>query len=154
PGADGPLGLLEAVTRSQAELVAQWMLAGFVHGVMNTDNMALSGEGIDYGPCAVLDAHRHGAVFSSIDRDGRYAYGNQPGIALWNLSRFAETLVPLLGGDPNRAIDQATAVLEQYEGWYLDAYAEGLARKLGVVGDRRAVLALGEELFALLEQER
>ena len=154
PGADGPLGVLEAVTRSQSELVAQWMLAGFVHGVMNTDNMALSGEGIDYGPCAVLDVHRRGAVFSSIDRGGRYAYGNQPGIALWNLSRFAETLVPLIGGDPNLAIDQATAVLEQFEGWYLDAYARGLARKLGVVGDRGTVLALGEELFALLEQEQ
>src|SRR5699024_9594656 len=88
PGADGPLGLLEAVARSQAELIAQWMLSGFVHGVMNTDNMTLSGQGIDYGPCAVLDEHRRGAVFSSIDRGARYAYGNQPGIALWNLSRF------------------------------------------------------------------
>lgn len=154
PSADGPLGLLQAVSEAQAELVAQWMLLGFVHGVMNTDNVALSGEGIDYGPCAVLDVHRRGAVFSSIDRGGRYAYGNQPGIALWNLSRFAETLVPLIDGDPNSAIDRATVVLEQFEGWYLDAYARGLARKLGVVGDRATVLALGEELFALLEQEQ
>ena len=157
PGADGPLGLLEAVTTSQAELVAQWMLLGFVHGVMNTDNMALSGEGIDYGPCAVLDEHRRGAVFSSIDRGGRYAYGNQPGIALWNLSRFAETLVPLIDAeDPNSAVEQATAVLEQFEGRYLAAHARGLARKLGLPPTVGAdeVRHLGDELFALLEQQR
>ncbi|MBB5833011.1 protein adenylyltransferase SelO [Brachybacterium aquaticum] len=153
PSADGPLGLLEAVTRAQARLVAQWMLLGLVHGVMNTDNMALSGEGIDYGPVAVLDAHRRGAVFSSIDRGGRYAYGNQPGIALWNLSRFAETLVQRIDeDDPNGAVARATAVLEQYEGWYLEAYADGLARKLGIRAEQSAVLALGEELFALLEE--
>lgn len=155
PSADGPLGLLEAVTRGQAELVAQWMLTGFVHGVMNTDNMALSGEGIDYGPCAVLDEHRRGAVFSSIDRGGRYAYGNQPGIALWNLSRFAETLVPLIDEDPNAAIEQATAVLEQFEGRYLEAHARGLARKLGIPPEVGAgeVRGLGDELFALLEAQ-
>jgi len=160
PGADGPLGLLEAVTRAQAELVAQWMLLGFVHGVMNTDNMALSGEGIDYGPCAVLDAHRHDAVFSSIDRGGRYAYGRQPGIALWNLSRFAETLVPLLGADPNTAVDQATAVLERFEGWFREAHGRGLAAKLGIPLDEdagtvpEAVHELGGELFALLEVQQ
>lgn len=156
PGADGPLGLLEAVARSQAELIAQWMLSGFVHGVMNTDNMTLSGQGIDYGPCAVLDEHRRGAVFSSIDRGARYAYGNQPGIALWNLSRFAETLVPLIDPeDPNGAVEQATAVLEQFEGWYLAAHSRGLARKLGLVATLGAdeVHALGEELFALLEAQ-
>ncbi|MGO1228302.1 MAG: protein adenylyltransferase SelO [Brachybacterium sp.] len=162
PQADGPLGLLEAVVRSQAELVAQWMLAGFVHGVMNTDNMALSGEGIDYGPCAVLDVHRRGAVFSSIDRGGRYAYGNQPGIALWNLSRFAETLVPLLDADPNQAIEQATAVLERYEGWYLEAHGRGLAAKLGIPRGEQTEQAgvgtaeveeLGAALFDLLEEQ-
>ncbi|WP_114853906.1 YdiU family protein [Brachybacterium sp. YJGR34] len=155
PSADGPLGLLEAVARSQAELVAQWMLLGFVHGVMNTDNMALSGEGIDYGPCAVLDEHRRGAVFSSIDRGGRYAYGNQPGIALWNLSRFAEALLPVVDArTPDDAVSQATAVLEGYEGWYRDAYALRLGRALGVDAAPEEVLALGEEVFALLERLR
>ena len=154
PSADSPLALLEAVTRGQAELVAQWMLIGFVHGVMNTDNMALSGEGIDYGPCAVLDAHRQGAVFSSIDRGGRYAYGNQPGIALWNLSRFAETLLPLIdAATPDAAVEQATAVLERYEGFYLDAYARGLERKLGISGERAEVLSLGQDLLTLLEEQ-
>ncbi|MDN5899069.1 MAG: protein adenylyltransferase SelO family protein [Brachybacterium sp.] len=155
PSADGPLGLLEAVTRTQAELVARWMLLGFVHGVMNTDNMALSGQGIDYGPCAVLDVHRHDAVFSSIDRGGRYAYGSQPGIALWNLSRFAETLLPLLEEtDPNIAVEQATAVLEQYEGWYQQAWARLMARKLGISGPPEEVFTLGQELFALLEEQQ
>ena len=152
PSADGPLGLLQAVSEAQAELVAQWMLLGFVHGVMNTDNMALSGEGIDYGPCAVLDVHRRGAVFSSIDRGGRYAYGNQPGIALWNLSRFAEALLPVIDEEPNAAVARATAVLEGFESRYLDAYADGLAAKLGVRGEREEVLGLGEELFALMEE--
>ena len=137
------------------------MLIGFIHGVMNTDNMALSGEGIDYGPCAVLDEHRRGAVFSSIDRGGRYAYGNQPGIAQWNLSRFAETLLPLMDEeDPNRAVERATGVLEHFEGWYLEAYGRGLAQKLGIpleVGDTErlaAVLELGGELFGMLEEQR
>lgn len=153
PSADGPLGLLEAVMDAQAELVAQWMLLGFVHGVMNTDNMALSGEGIDFGPCALLDVHRRDAVFSSIDRGGRYAYGRQPGIALWNLSRFAESLLPLMGtADPNLAVEQATGVLERFEGRYREAFERGLADKLGLprgaeIGD------LGEELFALLEAQ-
>ena len=155
PSADGPLGLLEAVSEAQAELVAQWMLLGFVHGVMNTDNMTLSGEGIDYGPCAVLDVHRRDAVFSSIDRGGRYAYGSQPGIALWNLSRLAETLLPLLGpDDPDAAVEQATAVLERFEARHLDAVARGLSAKLGVDGPREEVLALGADLFTLMEQQQ
>ena len=131
------------------------MLLGFVHGVMNTDNMALSGEGIDYGPCAVLDEHRRGAVFSSIDRGGRYAYGNQPGIALWNLSRFAETLVELIDpGQPNSAVDAATEVLEGFEARYLEAHARGLARKLGIPSaSSEEVRELGDDLFVLLEQQ-
>ncbi|GAA1490813.1 protein adenylyltransferase SelO [Brachybacterium sacelli] len=164
--ANPPLALLEAVMRGQAELVAQWMLVGFVHGVMNTDNMALSGEGIDYGPCAFLDVHRGGAVFSSIDRGGRYAYANQPGIALWNLSRFAETLLELLDEeDPNAAVEQATAVLEGFEQHVLDAHTRGLAAKLGIPwaadsheagppAERAAAIrALGTDLFALLEEQ-
>src|SRR5699024_8709015 len=115
------------------------MLLGFVHGVMNTDNMALSGEGIDYGPCAFLDVHRAAAVFSSIDRGGRYAYGNQPGIALWNLSRFAETLLPLIDpDDPDASVEAATATLEGYEGHYLDAWPRGLAAKPGIPVDPAA----------------
>lgn len=154
-----PLALLEAVVHEQAKLLAQWMLVGFVHGVMNTDNMTISGEGIDYGPCAFLDRHRHDAVFSSIDRGGRYAYGNQPGIALWNLSRFAETLVRLIDEDPNTAVEQATAVLERFEPTYLDAYARGLAAKLGIptadeVERLGAVRSLGTEALALLEEQR
>jgi len=155
PSADGPLGLLDAVAGAQAKLLAHWMLLGFVHGVMNTDNMTLSGEGIDYGPCAVLDVHRRGAVFSSIDRGGRYAYGNQPGIALWNLSRFAETLVPVIAPDvPDAAVEQATGVLETFEGRYLDAFAGALAAKLGVRGEREEVLELGAALFGLLEAQQ
>ncbi|MGO2583712.1 MAG: protein adenylyltransferase SelO [Brachybacterium tyrofermentans] len=169
-----PLALLEGVVQAQAELLAQWMLVGFVHGVMNTDNMTISGEGIDYGPCAFLDGHRHDAVFSSIDRGGRYAYGNQPGIALWNLSRFAETLVRLIDEEPNAAVEQATAVLERFEPAYLDAYARGLAAKLGIpptgvaaadragggardegVSDRlAAVRSMGAEVLALLEEQQ
>ncbi|WP_193106339.1 YdiU family protein [Brachybacterium sp. FME24] len=156
------LDLLEHVTRAQAELLAQWMLLGFVHGVMNTDNMTLSGEGIDYGPCAFLDEHRSGAVFSSIDRGGRYAYAAQPGIALWNLSRFAETLIQLIDEeDPNAAVEQATAVLEDFEPHYLDAYGRRLAAKLGIPAHGEgadaehlaAIRASGAELFALLEEQ-
>lgn len=163
------LDLLRCVAEAQARLVAQWMLVGFVHGVMNTDNMALSGEGIDYGPCAVLDVHRRGAVFSSIDRGGRYAYGNQPGIALWNLSRFAETLLPLIAPEqPEAGIEAATAVLQDYEPAYLDAWTRGMAAKLGISGPYEgagsatrhegergaAVRTLGEDLLTLLEAQR
>ncbi|MGY5766073.1 protein adenylyltransferase SelO [Brachybacterium sp. DNPG3] len=168
-----PLALLRAVMEAQAELVAQWMLVGFVHGVMNTDNMTLSGEGIDYGPCAFLGVQRRGAVFSSIDREGRYAYGNQPGIALWNLSRFAEALLELIDpAEPDAAVDAATAVLEDFAPRYRRAHARGLAAKLGIAtaatagpvaaGPREAaddaalleeVHALGEELSALLEAQ-
>jgi len=156
PAAGSALGLLDAVVGAQAELVAKWMLVGFVHGVMNTDNMTISGEGIDYGPCAFLDVHRRGAVFSSIDRGGRYAYANQPGIALWNLSRFAETLVPVIDPEhPDAAVEHATAVLEGFEARYLEAFGRGLAAKLGVGAEELPrVRELGEELFALLEEQR
>src|SRR4051812_46925918 len=105
------LALLEAVVEAQASLVAQWMGVGFVHGVMNTDNMTISGETIDYGPCAFLDAFDPATVFSSIDRGGRYAYGNQPRVARWNLARFAEALLPLIDDDTDRAVEAATAVV-------------------------------------------
>lgn len=109
--ANRTLALLAAVVETQAELVARWMLVGFVHGVMNTDNMAISGETIDYGPCAFIDAYDPAAVFSSIDHHGRYAYGSQPGIAQWNLTRLAETLLPQIDPEPDEAIRLATEAL-------------------------------------------
>ncbi len=107
PGAEGALGLLDAVIAAQARLIADWMGLGFVHGVMNTDNMALSGETIDYGPCAFMEAYAPGTVFSSIDRQGRYAYANQPLILGWNIARLAEALLPLIDPDGERAVEIA-----------------------------------------------
>src|SRR4029079_16369317 len=108
-GADVPaLAVLEAVAQRQAALIADWMSVGFIHGVMNTDNMAISGETIDYGPCAFMDDYDTNTVFSSIDHAGRYAHGNQPAIAQWNLARFAETLLPLIAEKPAAAREGAT----------------------------------------------
>lgn len=126
------LALLEHVVAVQAELVAQWMLAGFVHGVMNTDNMAISGESIDFGPCAFLDAYDPDAVFSSIDTGGRYRFGNQPAAAMWNLARFAESLLPLMAADPRDAVEPALAAVRAFEPAYTAAFSAGLARKLGL----------------------
>jgi uncharacterized protein YdiU (UPF0061 family) len=138
-GADQPhLALFEAVVAAQAELVAQWMLVGFVHGVMNTDNMTISGETIDYGPCAFVDAFDPATVFSSIDTGGRYAFGNQPVVAEWNLARFAETLLPLLAAssdaDQDEAVAIATASLGRFRTLYSAAWARGMHAKLGLPG--------------------
>ncbi|AWB92106.1 protein adenylyltransferase SelO [Aeromicrobium chenweiae] len=144
--------LFEAVVAAQADLVARWMLLGFVHGVMNTDNMTISGETIDYGPCAFLDAYDPEAVFSSIDVDGRYAYGNQPVVAQWNLARFAETLLPLIAEDQGTAVTLAVESLNTFPTRYAATYATGLRAKLGLpatVTDTDAT-KLGEELLALL----
>ena len=131
--ADVPaLALLEAVVAAQADLTARWMLVGFVHGVMNTDNVTISGQSIDFGPCAFLDAFDPRAVFSSIDRQGRYAYGAQPQIALWNLNRLAETLLPHLATEPNDAVAAATAALEGFAPAFDATWQSGLAAKLGV----------------------
>jgi uncharacterized protein YdiU (UPF0061 family) len=124
--------LLEAVLARQAALVAQWLLVGFIHGVMNTDNTSISGETIDYGPCAFLDNYDPATVFSSIDEMGRYAYGNQPRIALWNLTRFAECLLPLFSDDQEKAIAEAQSVLEKFAEKFGTAYQAGLRRKLGL----------------------
>ena len=114
-GAPNPaLAFLERVAARQAALIAQWMSVGFIHGVMNTDNMAISGETIDYGPCAFMDHYDPDTVFSSIDHRGRYAYGNQPAIAQWNLARLAETLLPLIDADQAAAVASATAVIEAF----------------------------------------
>ena len=129
--------LLEAVIGVQASLVARWMLVGFVHGVMNTDNMTISGETIDYGPCAFMEAYDPNTVFSSIDAWGRYAYGNQPTIAGWNLARFAETLLPLLADDVDQAIVIAQESLGSYAQRYDAAWSAGMGDKLGLSARRR-----------------
>jgi uncharacterized protein YdiU (UPF0061 family) len=130
--ADPYLELFGRVVAAQAELVARWMLVGFVHGVMNTDNTTLSGETIDYGPCAFLDAYDPATVFSSIDAGGRYAYGNQAAAAQWNLARLAEALLPLIAGDAAAAVEAATEVLGGFAQRYQACLAEGMAAKLGL----------------------
>ena len=130
------------------------MLVGFVHGVMNTDNMTISGETIDYGPCAFLDGYDPAAVYSSIDHEARYAYGNQPAVAQWNLIRFAETLLPLIDDDVDAAVARVTEVLETFPQRYRAHLDEGLAAKLGVRGATRPDPALGEDLLALLAAQR
>jgi serine/tyrosine/threonine adenylyltransferase len=150
-----PLALFRAVATAQASLVAQWLLVGFVHGVMNTDNMTISGETIDYGPCAFMDTFDRAAVYSSIDTAGRYAYGNQPAIAQWNLARFAEALLPVLHEDPNEAIQLATEALEGFTRQFSEAFAAGVRRKLGLsekIG-AQTVGPLGDEILALLHQD-
>jgi uncharacterized protein YdiU (UPF0061 family) len=122
----------EAVARRQAQLISQWMNVGFIHGVMNTDNMTISGETIDYGPCAFMEAYDPRACFSSIDRQGRYAYANQPGVARWNLARLAEAVLPLLHEDTDHAVTLATEVLDQFPQWVEEALLEGQRAKLGL----------------------
>lgn len=134
-GAERPYhALLDAVIDRQAALVARWLQVGFIHGVMNTDNMSVSGETIDYGPCAFMDAYDPGTVFSSIDHAGRYAYGNQPNIAHWNLARLAECLVPILDEDKEAAIAAANAALGTFPQRFQAAYAAGLVAKIGLEG--------------------
>ncbi|WP_449280657.1 protein adenylyltransferase SelO [Leucobacter sp.] len=170
------LGLLEAVIAAQARLVASWMLVGFVHGVMNTDNTTISGETIDYGPCAFMDAYDPATVFSSIDHRGRYAYGNQPGIMLWNLTRFAEALLPLLdggaagdgavgsgdgragaagtgtagAGDPEAAKQLALGALDGFAAHYGEAWADGMRAKLGIVAVQASRRPVDDETLARL----
>ncbi|MCU1566286.1 MAG: hypothetical protein JWQ56_1223 [Pseudarthrobacter sp.] len=130
---DNPyLALFEAVVAAQASLVAQWMLVGFVHGVMNTDNVTISGETIDYGPCAFMDAFNPAAVYSSIDVGGRYAYANQPVVAEWNLARLAEAMLPLINEDQEQAVAPAVEALGAFRRQYSDAWFTGMKKKLGV----------------------
>ncbi|MGC1523443.1 MAG: YdiU family protein [Steroidobacteraceae bacterium] len=132
-GGEGPyLALLRAVTQAQAALIARWMHVGFIHGVMNTDNMTVSGETIDFGPCAFMDAYDPAAVFSSIDVRGRYAYGNQPHAGAWNLARFAETLLPLVDQAPERAVELAGAAVSAFSTHFADALLAGFRGKLGL----------------------
>ena len=139
--------LLDAVVARQAELVAQWLLIGFIHGVMNTDNTSIAGETIDYGPCAFMDAYDPATVFSSIDHFGRYAYGNQPRIAQWNLARLAETLLPLLAEDENSALAAAQETLSAFGPRFEAAYLGGLRRKIGLSTEHEGDAALAQELL-------
>jgi uncharacterized protein YdiU (UPF0061 family) len=154
------LDLLRAVAKRQAQLIAQWMSVGFIHGVMNTDNMTLSGETIDYGPCAFLEAYDQATVFSSIDRQGRYAFGNQPAIARWNLTRLAEALLPLMHEDPDAAVPLAVEVLEAFPDDYERAALAGLRRKLGLKASAGAGISdaedarLAADWLALLHAQR
>ena len=139
--------LLDGVIERQAALVAQWLHIGFIHGVMNTDNVSIAGETIDYGPCAFMDAYHPATVFSSIDEHGRYAYGNQPAIAQWNLARLAESLLPLLASSEEDAIAQAQAALGTFASRFNAAYARGFGRKLGLLQERAEDLSLAQDLL-------
>ncbi len=148
------LALYESVLERQASLVARWMHVGFIHGVMNTDNMSIAGESIDFGPCAFLDAYEPGKVFSSIDRGGRYAYANQPRIAQWNLARLAETLLPLLGNDETAAASTAQAALDRFSDLFAAAYLAGAQEKLGLMTEHPEDLTLYRDLLAEMEKAR
>ncbi len=146
------LAFFQAIAGNQAKLIAQWQLVGFIHGVMNTDNMALSGESIDFGPCAFMDAYNPATVFSSIDQHGRYAYANQPRIASWNLARLAETLLPLIDADDAKAIELAQQALAEFGESFNNYWLRGMRAKLGIINteDKDADLAFG--LLALMEK--
>jgi len=157
PGAADPMAFLRAVAQTQAALVAQWLNLGFIHGLMNTDNMTISGETIDYGPCAFMEAYDPAAVFSSIDRQGRYAYGNQGAIARWNIARLAESLLPLMLDDDapeaevEQAVARATEVIDAFPGWLEQQLRDGQRRKLGLA---EVDAALADDWLALLQQGR
>jgi uncharacterized protein YdiU (UPF0061 family) len=145
------LGVLKAVSERQAALIAQWMLVGFIHGVMNTDNMALSGETIDYGPCAFMDAYNPNTVFSSIDHNGRYAYANQATSAQWNLARLAETLLPLINTDAEKALTAATEVVEHFIERFEAHFLNGMRRKIGLASEFETDSELIKQLLATMQ---
>jgi len=154
-GAEAPyLALLEAVMERQARLIAQWQCVGFIHGVMNTDNVALSGETIDYGPCAFMDAFDPATVFSSIDRQGRYAYGNQPQIAQWNLARLAEALLPLLHADEKQAVELANVAIESFKSTFEGHWLTGMRAKLGLFTEEAEDRALIENLLEWMRDHK
>src|SRR3954463_11086797 len=146
--------LLEQVVAAQADLMARWLLVGFIHGVMNTDNMSVAGETIDYGPCAFMDVYNPATVFSSIDHMGRYAYGNQPRIAHWNLARLAEALLPLLPDDPEKAVAEAEEALAAFAPRFEAALHAGLGRKLGLFTDQSDDVALARDLLNVMAANR
>lgn len=145
---------LKIVTRKQANLLAKWQLNGFVHGVMNTDNMSICGETIDYGPCAFMDTYKLNTVFSSIDRQGRYCYGNQPYMAKWNLTRFAESILPLLSEDKNKGLIQAQSILEDFAPLYQSYWIQGMGKKLGLKSPQSEDLILFNTLLKIMEEEK
>jgi uncharacterized protein YdiU (UPF0061 family) len=150
--ADVPaLAVLEAVAQRQAALIADWMSVGFIHGVMNTDNMAISGETIDYGPCAFMDHYDPKTVFSSIDHGGRYAYGNQPAIAQWNLARFAETLLPLIDSDTGKAVELATAIVKDFMPVFDAGFLARMRRKTGLASEQESDVELISALLATMK---
>jgi uncharacterized protein YdiU (UPF0061 family) len=151
PEVDGPMGMLEAVCAAQADLVTSWMAIGFIHGVMNTDNCAISGETIDYGPCAFMDAFHQGRKFSSIDQHGRYAYGNQPGILVWNLAQLATSLVQQYD-DKEAAVEEATAIIHAVPDQLEALWLQKFAAKVGISDPRKEDTALIEELLALMQE--
>jgi uncharacterized protein YdiU (UPF0061 family) len=147
------LALFEAIVERQAALVASWLHIGFIHGVMNTDNMTVSGETIDFGPCAFMDTYDPATVFSSIDRRGRYAYANQPGIAQWNLARLGETLLPLFDDDPEKAVELANDVIKGFGTRFQDHWLAGMRRKIGLATEEDGDLDLIQALLALMEAQ-
>lgn len=147
------LDLLRAIIEQQARLIVQWMRIGFIHGVMNTDNMALSGETIDYGPCAFMDAYDPATVFSSIDYGGRYAYANQPNIAQWNLARFAETLLPFIDEDINKAVELAEQAVNGFAALYHEQWLAMMRSKLGITGQHEGDETLISNLLEWMHQE-
>ncbi|EGQ24143.1 SelO family protein [Sporosarcina newyorkensis 2681] len=152
---DNPyLSLLEEVIARQASLVAKWQLVGFIHGVMNTDNMTISGETIDYGPCAFMDTYEPTTVFSSIDVQGRYSYRNQPGIAEWNLTRLAETLLPLLHDDQEKAVELAENKLSKFAKLYVTNWMGGMRAKLGLFNEEEQDEILVKDLLALMQEHQ
>jgi uncharacterized protein YdiU (UPF0061 family) len=151
-GADVPaLAVLEAAAQRQAALIADWLSVGFIHGVMNTDNMAISGETIDYGPCAFMDMYDTNTVFSSIDHGRRYAYGNQPAIAQWNLARFAETLLPLIDSDMGKAVERATAVVKDFMPVFDAQLLARMRRKVGLASEKESDVELVSTLLAAMQ---
>ncbi|MFC9598884.1 YdiU family protein [Peribacillus butanolivorans] len=144
--------LFQEVIKRQAELIAQWQLVGFIHGVMNTDNMTISGETIDYGPCAFMDAYDPTTVFSSIDTQGRYAYGNQPYIAGWNLARFAEALLPLLHDDQEQAVKLAQDKISVFNELYQSNWLAGMRAKLGLFNEESQDEALIDDLLNMMKK--
>jgi serine/tyrosine/threonine adenylyltransferase len=145
--------LLDAVIVGQARLIAQWLLVGFIHGVMNTDNCSIACETIDFGPCAFMDTYNPGQVFSSIDRGGRYAYAMQPRLVKWNLARFAETLLPLLADNVDAGVEVAQEALAAFSVHFEVAYAAGLRRKLGLLTAEPDDLALGQDLLERMAEQ-
>ncbi|MFL4471324.1 YdiU family protein [Tateyamaria armeniaca] len=152
PDPDGPMGLLAAVCAAQAELVAAWMSVGFIHGVMNTDNCTISGETIDYGPCAFMDAYSEGRVFSSIDQMGRYAFGNQPRIAVWNMAQLATALIQLFE-DKDKAVEEATAIVHAMPGQLQAAWLRRFGAKIGLTDASAEDQPLIEDLLALMQTQ-